>query len=252
MFASWILVAGVAVVLLTAAVVAAFALGTGRARRSGDPSPVVRVTSIVAAVWAGLSVIGAVIALLLGLLSPSVAITMPVQEFWPEMPAGVEWDGGDAARVGGGFTSVSLLVDGLSAGVRVMWSISQAIGWLVPGAIAGLLALACFQLLAGRAFAPVVARMAMVTGVVVALGGVTAEVLGGIAGSMASHEVFASAGGSWQDIPGIDDPFRAWLPQPTLLIEFPFWPIAAGLGFAAVAAIFRYGSRLQKDAEWLV
>jgi len=46
--------------------------------------------------------------------------------------------------------------------------------------------------------------------------------------------------------------FAAWLPQPGFGIEFPLWPIAAGLAFTALAAIFRYGSRLQRDTEGLV
>ena len=40
--------------------------------------------------------------------------------------------------------------------------------------------------------------------------------------------------------------------KPGMRIELPFWPIAAGLGFAALAAIFRYGAKLQHDQEGLI
>jgi len=32
----------------------------------------------------------------------------------------------------------------------------------------------------------------------------------------------------------------------------PFWPIGAGLGFAAPAAVLKYGAVLQRDTEGLV
>jgi hypothetical protein len=69
---------------------------------------------------------------------------------------------------------------------------------------------------------------------------------------MASEQVFTREGGSWQDMPGIEDPFTAWIPQSTFAIAFPFWPIAAGLGLAVLAVILRHGSRLQSDVKGLV
>ncbi|BDV29560.1 hypothetical protein [Microbacterium terricola] len=243
------------VVLLLVGVIVLFAragLRRGRAAGSDSSSPVVSVTLSLAAIWAGFAVIGAAIAVLTTLLQPQVQITVPVQEFWPALPEGTVVEGTPATRVGGGFTSAGLLVDGLSTGARVCWAISQALGWLVPGAIAGLIAVACFQLLAGRAFAPVVARMAMVTAVVVMVGGIAAQVLGDIAGSMAAAEVLQWTSAEYEEVAGIEDVLQAWWPQPGFGITFPFWPIAAGLAFAALAAVFRYGSALQRDTEGLV
>ena len=242
----WIALA-VAIVLIVVFVGAA-----RRARRVGDPSPVVSITLTVSALWAAFSVIGAIIATLVALLQPQVMITVPVSEFWPELPAGTVVEGMTATHLSGGFTSADLLVEGLSTSARVLWSISQALAWLVPAAIAGLIAIACFQLLAGRAFAPVVARMAMVTAVVVTVGGVAAEILGDIAGNMAARETLGWSSARYEEVAGIEDVLQAWWPQPGFGADLPFWPIAAGLAFAALAAIFRYGSRLQRDTEGLV
>lgn len=240
------------VVLAIVGVIIAFVRASMRSRRSGDSSPVVSITLSVSALWAGFAVLGAAIAVLTTLLQPQVQITVPVREFWPQLPDGTSLEGTTATRDSGGFTSADVSVYGLSTAARVCWAIAQALGWLVPGAIAGLIAVACFQLLAGRAFAPVVARMAIVTAVVVTVGGIAAQVLGDVAGSMAATELLTWSGATYPDIPGVEDVLQAWWPQAGFTITFPFWPIAAGLGFAALAAIFRYGSRLQRDTEGLV
>lgn len=252
MGSAWIYLVAVPVVLIVAGVIVVFARAAMRARQAGEASPVITVTLVVAALWAGFSVIGAIVTLALALGSPEVAIAFPVREFWPQLPTGTTIDGPTATLVSGGFTTAGGMVADLSIAARVCWGIGQALGWLVPGAIAGLLAVACFQLLAGRAFAPVVARMAMITAVVVMIGGVAAQVLGDVAGSMAAAEVLQLSGGSYEEVAGIESVFDAWWPQPAFGITFPFWPIAAGLGFAALASILRHGSRLERDTAGLV
>lgn len=239
---------------LAAVVVAGilFARSVRRARRSGDPSPVISITLVIGAVWAAVSVIGSLIAVLNTLLSPTVTMTVPVAGFWPELPAGVVFGGTTATRLSGGFTDATLVIADLSTGARMLWATSQGLAILVPGAIAALIAAACFQLLAGRVFAPVLARLAMITAIVVAIGGSAAQVLGDVAGGMASSELFAYTTGGWPEIAGVEDPLRAWLPRAAAMVNVPFWPLAAGLGFAALATIFRYGSRLQRDTDGLV
>jgi len=245
-------VAAPAVVLLIAAVVVGFGLAARRAKSEGDPSPVVKTTLVVAAGWAGISTIGALVALLVPLLSPSVEVTVPTREFWPELPEGMEIEGMSARIEGGGFTSATLALTDLSVPARILIGLGGVFAWLVPGAVATLLAVACFQLLAGRAFAPVVARVTMTTAVIVAVGGIATQVLGDIGASIAASEALRWSGAAYPDVPGIDHPLTAWWPAPALLIELPFWPLAAGLGLAALAAVFRYGSVLQRDTEGLV
>ncbi|EZP28420.1 hypothetical protein [Microbacterium oleivorans] len=249
------LIAGaVLVVILIVGTILAFALATAKKQRAGqDPTTLVRVTRVVAVVWAVVAVIGAAVALLTALLAPGVAITMPIREFWPQLPGTVTLDVDTARRVSGGFTEVTLTVEGLDATTRVLWAVSQAITWVVPGFVALFVAVTCSRLLSGAAFTPVVAKMAVTTGAVIALGGVAAQVMGDIAGSIASMQLFGAKGGGWEgDFPGIDNVFDAWLPSATLQISFPFWPIAIGLAFAVLAAVLRYGSRLQRDTEGLV
>ncbi|CAL4858659.1 hypothetical protein MMM2322_00295 [Microbacterium sp. MM2322] len=249
-----VIVGAVLVVLLIVGTILAFALAMARKQWAGqDPTTLVRVTRVVAIIWTGVAVVGAAVALLTALLAPGVAITMPIREFWPQLPDTVALDVGTARRVSGGFTEVTLTVEGLDATARVLWAFSQAITWVVPGFVALFVAVTCSRLLSGAAFTPVVAKMAITTGAVIALGGVAAQVMGDIAGSIASTQLFGAKGGGWEgDFPGIDNVFDAWLPSATLQISFPFWPIAVGLAFAVLAAVLRHGSRLQRDVKGLV
>lgn len=246
--ATWIAVAPFLLVVLIGVTVA-----IARSRRADRPteSTVISATLVAAALWAGFSVIGAALSVIAN-LQPQVWITVPVREFWPELPTGTVLEGMSATIAGGGFTSAELSLDGLSAGPRAAWAVSQALGWLIPGTVASLIAVACFQLRRGRPFAPVLARVTFVTALVVLVGGIAAQLLGDLAGSVAAVEALQWQSGRYDQVEGIEDGIEAWWPKPGLDITIPFWPIGAGLGLAALAAVFRYGSRLQRDTEGLV
>lgn len=223
-----------------------------RARSRNDGSPVVSAALTLSTVWTVLSLIGVTLGVITHLTVNPLPMTVPVSSFWTGALPGIEITGGPTATVdGGGFTSAEIHVSGVSVAARITWTISQALWGLVPAAIAATLAVACFQLLAGRAFATTVHRVILIAAIVVAVGGVAASLLGEIAGNLASTELFAVNSAQWHDIPGIDDALE-WWPDPRWSLTFPLWPVAAGLGLAALAAIFRYGSSLERDTEGLV
>ncbi|SDQ48543.1 hypothetical protein [Microbacterium sp. cf332] len=243
-----VVVAGIALAIAAAL----FATAAARARRRGDPSPVVSLALTLSALWAVFSLLGAIVSVVQNLAADAPRMSVPVAPFWPELLPGVVIDTGPTAQVaGGGFSVAEVDVAGISPLARGLWTTGQALWSLIPAAVAALIAVACFQLLAGRAFDRIIVRMTMATAVIVAAGGTAAQLLSDISGSMASRELFERVSAHWTDIPGIEDPL-AWWPSATLDITLPFWPIAAGLGLAALAAVFRYGSRLQRDTQGLV
>ncbi|WP_217180954.1 hypothetical protein [Streptomyces sp. AC495_CC817] len=73
----------------------------------------------------------------------------------------------------------------------------------------------------------------------------------GIAGSMASFEALQIRSASWTAYPDDWSPQDA-LPQPAVFVPFEFWPLGVAAALLVVAAILRYGARLQKDTEGLV
>ncbi|MEV7632304.1 hypothetical protein AB0N64_07855 [Microbacterium sp. NPDC089318] len=247
--ALWALAAALVVGLGIAVVV--FVRAGGRGRGDGE-SPVIRVAFWVALLWAGIAIVGALVTIVSTLVQSAVQITVPTAEYWPMLPEGAFIEGASATRTGGGFTAADVTVEGLSLGARVCWAVGQALWWLVPGAVAAMVALSCLQLMRGRAFAPVLSRMSMVTAAVVCFGGIAAQVLSDIAGSMASTELLSYSGGGYDEVAGIDDVLDAWWPDAVFSVTLPFWPIAAGLAFAALAVILRNGTRLQRDTEGLV
>ena len=241
--------------LLVGVAVAALIFLFARARKSrspGDPTPIVNLTLVVAAFYSAMCVLGVVVGFVSTMMTPAVTMTVPVQQYWPLPMPGVEVTAGPTAEViGGGFTAAQLTLENLSPTVRILWASGQALGTLVPAVVAALIALVCFQLLRGAAFAPVVARAAILTAGVVLVGGLGTQLLCDIAGSMASSEALNVVAAEWTGYPDDWDIHTA-LPQPTVGISVDFWPIGAALGFAALAAVFRYGGILQRDTERLV
>lgn len=248
--AGWLLL--LLLLLIALVVVAIVVWRKKRAAAPDDPTPVVSWTLGLAAFYAGLCVIGAVVGVVSTLMSPAVTMSVPVQEYWPLPLPGLTVTGGPTAQVlDGGFTTAELALENLSPTTRMLWASGQLLTGLVPAAIAGLIALACFELLRGAAFAPVVARAAMITAVVVLVGGLGAQVLCDVAGSMASSEALRITAADYTGYPD-DFDITAFLPQPALTVSVEFWPIGAALGFAALAAVFRFGTRLQRETDLLV
>lgn len=221
-------------------------------RKAADSgaAPVVSLTLWVGAVWAGLAVLGAVTTLIGTLSAPSVTMTVPVQPYWPQLP-GVSIEPAEATVTMGSFTEAELTLESLPFVTRLLWGLGSMLGVLVPGAVAALIALMCFQLLRGAAFAPVVARGSMVTAVVVTVGGLASQVLCAIAGSMASEQALTISGAAIEGYP-VDLDIWSIMPQPTFSMQVDLWPIGAGLAFAALAAVFTYGSKLERETAGLV
>lgn len=243
--------------------VAAIALSP-RARKDSTPSnirnagierrsAVVRLAGWVGGIWATVAAAAAVYLVLTILLAPSVQITIPVQTFWPTLPAGATYEGTTAAREQGGFTNAQVTLTGLSFGARSAWALSQALWCLIPGAIAALVAIAASRLQRGEPFTPLLSRFTTVTAVIVALGGIVAQLSGDLAGTAAAAELLRWSGANYPDIPVFpDSSMSTWLPQPGSNVEIALWPLAAGLGLAALAAMFRHGGHLRRDTEGLV
>lgn len=242
----------IAVIVVIGLIVVAIIREAAKTRSTGDTSPMVRLTLVIAASWALVSTIGAIAVTISTAVSEYITIRVPVRQFWPQPPLGVSFETADSQIMGGGFTFAELTMADLGGWVRALWALGQGLGWLVPGAVAALVAITCFQLLKGSPFAPVVARMSTITAIVVLVGGIAGQLSRDIAGFLAGREL-GSTSVVWESEDLFDAaPLEHWWPQFDLNITMPWWPIAAALAFAALAAIVRYGTQLQRDTEGLV
>ena len=77
----------VTVILIGVLILGAALAAVEKRRTSSDPTSLIRVTQVIAIVWAGVSAVGALVTLLVILLSPTVSITMPITPFWPNCRA---------------------------------------------------------------------------------------------------------------------------------------------------------------------
>lgn len=249
--APWFIIAAALVVLLLLAVIVAFVFAVRRARSGGDATPVVSLTLTLSTIVAGLSVLRGALTTIAASVGSQVDLPVRAADFWPFDAPGLTVSGQRADVVTGGFGTAQVGVEGLSTPVRVLWSTHVALDGLLPAIIATLVAVVCFQLLRGAAFAPVVSRAALVTAGAVLVAGLGFEITGAVAGALASQEVFTYSGVEALGYPDGWNPLDM-LPRADGSWEIQLWPIGAALGFAALAAVFRYGSRLQRDTEGLV
>lgn len=209
-----------------------------------------------AALWAAyvvmaIALLGAVANVAAALFNTQTELTFAVEPFWPTFPKGTHIEGPTAHLDDGGLTSATALLSGLSTTVKVCWAISQALRWLLPATLALLVTIMCRSLLRGSAFAPAVARVMLGAAVVVVIGGTAMAVLGDMAGGMAAQQLLDYDFSKVPHAGAIDWMEDMW-PKAAFDVTIPVWPIGAGLGLAALSAVFRYGSRLERDTAGLV
>lgn len=236
-------------------------------RRANDQTPEDRsvlllvTVRFLALLYAGLVTIFTVVSTILTLVNGTVRVNLPVGQFWPETYPWVDFSPKPSASVvNGGFTSADVLVEGLGIGTRLVLAAGGLVQGLVFVFIATVLALLCHRLLGGTPFRPLLARSTTWAAAAIGIGGIVWQILFGIGGSMASHQVLGID--QWTSyLPGTElpdyvashfDPLATGLPGPSLGANVDVWPVLVGLALAAVAIAFRYIERLQKDVEGLV
>ena len=225
-----------------------------RVDRPVDPTTALRVTRIVAVVYAAASVVGTFADALPNLFSPTVRVRLPVESFWPSLPSTVQLTGTTADVVGGGFNYAMVSVNGLDAATRVWLTASDVLQGATNVVIGVVVAVLCTSILRLDPFRPALTRGINLTAIAIIVGGLGWQVCDAVAGGLASAQVLGATGSSldtskvdWNDVrqiiglPGVG---QDWVVD--------FWPIWIGLTLFAVSAAFRYGQRLQQDNAGLI
>jgi len=214
----------------------------------------VRVTRVVAIAYAVASAIGTVNGALRSLFDISVNVNLPVQQFWPSLPATVQIDGTHAQVVSGGFDQAVVAVSGLDATAR---------GWLAAGdllqgatnvMIGVVVAILCTSVIRQDPFRLALTRGLNLTALVIIIGGLGWQICDAVAGGLASEQVLGATSWSldtakvgWDDIRQI-----IGLPGVGHNWTVNFWPIWVGLALLTLSAAFRFGQKLQKDTQGLI
>lgn len=169
-----------------------------------------------------------------------------------DLPVSVPWNEGvgcgsmrvseattylECASVG----EVNASIVGLPFGTRALLATGQLIGAVLVATPAAAIGVICFQLLRGAAFARVTSRALIVTAGVILVGGIAGDLVTGVGRGLAALEVFPSSA---------DPDATGAVATYNLTVEM--WPFGAALALAALAAVFRYGARLERDTAGLV
>ena len=243
-------VAAIAVIAVLLLAIAVFLWMLGRGLLgNGEQAMLVteRLAWAAAAVFVGAAVIGAIV----DLTSPEVTMELPVLNIWPLPLPDVQVEAGDATVRSAGVALAQMTLEGISTATRALWAASQALSLLIPATVALLVALALREVRTGAPFSQVMLRMTTVSAAAILVAGMGAPILRGISGSMASHEALNLSGASWTGYPDEWMPMDQ-LPEPTVFVQWDFWPIGVAVGLLALGAVLRMGRRLQKDTEGLV
>ncbi|NJC23945.1 hypothetical protein BJ994_003021 [Arthrobacter pigmenti] len=187
------------------------------------------------------------------LLFGSIDIELPVVPFWPQLPEGTVITEGPPARVvSGGFTSAEVTVAGLLWDVRIL----LAAGYALQGATTMLVAYAVYRFAAqfyrAASFKPALTQALRKAGISVIVGGIASQVCLLIAYTRASEQTlkFTSWKSNTDVLPttGSTGPLGV---APGIHFDVQLWPIWVGLALLALAAVFRYGEKLEAEKEEL-
>ena len=218
------------------------------------PTRAVRVTRIIALAYAALTVMGTISSILPTLFADTVAVRLPVKPFWPSLPNTAEVTGTTAEVVGGGFDHALVSVAGLDTATRVWLASGDVLQGAMNVVIGVVVAVLCTSIIKENPFRPALTGSINLTATAIIVGGLGWQVCDAVAGGLAGSQVLRATGWSvdpaeidWMDIRQV-----VGLPMEGHGWTLDFWPIWVGLALFAVAAVFRYGQKLQKDSDGLV
>lgn len=246
----------VVILLLGVGLMVYFARNKGADPQATEGLKAAKVTRIVALLVAMTFAVGGLSTSFATLWGPDVTVQLPVEQFWPAIPAGVDLQTPLATVVAGGFTQATVSVNGLDTPAR-LWLAGAALLQALVGVTAGLIiARLCTAVLQRTLFGPQLIRgLRQVAGVVL-LGGLGWQACQIVGGTLASEQVLgatswsidqATVGADWTDLHQI-----MGLPSVVTSWEVNFWPIGGALAIFVLAELFRQGNKVQKEVAGLI
>ena len=224
---------------------------TWREDRATRPFPGTTVfTSLYVVLW----VLITAGSLLQDVTAGELPVSLPVQSFWPQLPAGSSVTGGPANVVGGGFTAAAVTVSGLGWDVR-SWLIAAHLLIGLTNVTVGMSLLAVIvRLKDGAPFAPSLRRLFVRCAVILIACGIAWQLCQGIANTIAARVTLGSWGASSPTSVPFNEPPGTILgiPSPGFDVHIDFWPIGIGIVLLVLARLVSIGERLQRDTEGLV
>lgn len=211
------------------------------ARRRGSTTIAVDAARAVAQVWLVLSGLGVVLIAWRAIAGGESTLTdLPVTMDWPgALPAART--GSDAVLVWATANTASVTVEGLSLGTRLLIGLAELLALVLAATPAVVIWVITRQAVRGAPFTGTVSRWLLIAAAAVLVVGLATDVVSAIGRTLAAMEVLPG--------PGSGAPVTT---TGLFNLSVPLWPIGAALALAALAAVFRYGTVLQRETEGLV
>ncbi|MFT3875470.1 MAG: hypothetical protein QM708_03425 [Propioniciclava sp.] len=253
-------VIGLSVLLLVIVVPLALLGLFVRAINTGSPR-LPKIAIVVCWLSIAATAITALLVIATTLFAETVRITVPVQPFMPALDPGIEFSTTTATVTGGGLDRATVDAKGLPMSTRGLLAAHEIVYAATAVAIAVMVLRVARSVRDGDPFR-VTSRVVLRAAVIIVVGGLLAGVLGQIGDWRASNDLFFVSGwGGSVDMFGDPPPDlpheqilarHGFVPPAELSLTVEFWPLAAGLGLALVAAILRTGEQLRHDTEGLI
>ena len=244
--------AGLGLVVLILGAVALVVIPFLLAQRGGPfVLKVVRAGGVIYAVLTLAVTAGTVIPLAGG----DAQVSVPLHSDPVVIPKNVTFSSGPTALItGGGVDRATLSITHLGIPTRVLL-IGAA---LAVAAVSVVIALSLSRIasttLRGAPFVPGAARLVTVAAIAIAVGGTASAVLQQWGEWSAGQDALSVTAWTARHVTDASTTLSqlGWPEPASFALQIPFLPLLLGVGLAALAAVFRAGERLQRDAEGLV
>jgi hypothetical protein len=216
-------------------------------RLTGGAPGILRLTYIVASLYALIATIVTGTTVLNDLFAKSISTALPIAIVPLKLNPTLRVDGVGATLGGGGFDHATLSLTGLSFGARALIAGGQLFGaapWII---IAITLALLCNRVSRGTPFTTLVPRAITVSAFVVLFGGYLSEVFLQFGQRAAIADTFGITSGHWISTVSGVTPTSAYWPHSENNFSIDLLPLGLSLGLFALALVFRYGQRIERD-----
>lgn len=229
--------------LVFVGIIAVAALVIWIGRRRGRDTGVIDAALVISGGYVILLAVGLPFSIAQTLTADSVFVwDLPVNVAWPgDLPCGQPTTDPGPYLECATIAQTNASIVGLPLGTRAVLAGGQLLGGLLMIAPAAAIGVICFQLLRGAPFARVTSRTLLATAGFVLVAGVAADLLTGVGRGLAALEVLPSSA-----LPDATGPTTSY----SLAVQI--WPFGAALALVALAAVFRYGARIERDTAGLV
>jgi hypothetical protein len=211
-----------------------------------------RVTLVLSVVYSFVVAVVTLFTVAADLTSNSLEVSLPIRGISLHLNPTLKLYGTSGKLVGGaGFDHATLDFAALGADARIWLAIGHLLAGATFVAVGVTLAILCRRVGQGDPFSALATRAVRTTGVIVLVGGLLWQVCLQVGQRLAIADVFGITAAAWRNTAKGVTPDSVYWPAANGNFGIDFWPIGIGLALFALATVFRYGQKLERDRSEL-